>query len=150
MENLKVIKFKDGSLVKDSKTAGTVFFRVECAGFKSGSSLLVETTTYGQVRMKKTTFERLGITEGCNLNEVYAKFNIPAHKIYVKESITPQYDSHQPKVNPSKNNEVVVNASGQPIYYNTEVLIDSPENKDVFIPSASAASIAASASVEVI
>lgn len=144
MEKLNVITFKDGSLVKDSKTAGIIFFRVECKELKFVNNALLETKVSSNVRMKKELFEQLGITANADLNVVFAKVGVPAHKIVVKESLTPAYDGQSAKINPTTK-QPMLTASGQPIYYNTEVVIDSPENQSVFISASSAVTATAEA-----
>lgn len=147
MEKLIITKFKDGAIVNASKTEGVVFLRVT-TGDKpdfTDSGILMETKgKSATARMQVTMYEKYkaALAEGCDLNELFVSLGIAPKKIIKVETLTPQYDGHEAKKNPS-NNTICVNSLGQPIYYNTKIV--NLDVEDVIIPTGVAVAASAEA-----
>lgn len=101
------------------------------------NGLIVQSKRIAAYRAKLTTFEAMNITLGCDFNEKLKALGIKPMRIFVKESLTPQFEGHEPKKNPSTNQTVTTDA-GQPIYYNT--VVDYAEaGKDEFVSKSAVA-----------
>lgn len=149
MEKLIVSKFKDGSVVNASKTEGVVFLRVTTEGkvdFTDSGILLETKGRSATARMQVAMYEKhkAALAEGCDLNELFVSLGIAPKKIIKVETVTPQYDGHEAKKNPS-NNTICVNSLGQPIYYNTKIA--ALDAVDIVIPTGVGAVVTASAEI---
>lgn len=138
MSKLQIIPFKDANgvalpnAVKASTRKpewGSVLVMTTTVSIKDG--LINESKRVAAFRAKLTTFATLGLAIGGDFNESLKAIGAKPMTIAVKESLTPQFEGHTPKINPSTN-EVVKNAAGQPVFYNT-ILVEEGENQDVFV-----------------
>lgn len=144
MRKLIVITFKGedgakGPLMKDSTTSegwATMLVMEESITINNG--ILNHRKRVGAIRDKKENLLALGLKEGDDLNAVLGK----EHRITYFETVEPQYEGQQPKVNP-RNQEVIKNSAGQPIYLSAKVTEAGVE--DQLIGNAKAAVVASGA-----
>ena len=78
---------------------------------KTGGFVLDESTRSAYVQIKTDVAKKLNLVEGMDLNALGLNLSIAR-----KETREPQYEGHQPKINPS-NGEVVL-VAGAPVYMN--------------------------------
>lgn len=117
MRKLIVIPFKTGEAMLDSKTSegwATMLVMEESITINNG--ILNHRKRVGAIRDKKENLLALGLKAGDDLN---AKLGTESRVIYV-ETLEPQYEGQQPKVNP-KTKEVVKDSNGAPIYLSAKV-----------------------------
>ena len=95
---------------------------------KSGSFVIVESSRASYVQMQTEVARKLNLHEGMDLNSFGLNLTIAR-----KETREPQYEGHQPKVNP-KTGEVILE-DGAPVYMNDYVAPAGTE--DALIKSSS-------------
>jgi hypothetical protein len=149
MEKLIVSKFKDGSVINKSKTEGVVFLRVVTEGKTelTDSGILLETKGRGTtMRMQQAMYDKYKaqLAEGADVNALLSSLGVAPKKIIKVETVTPQYEGHTAKINPTTK-VVCLSAQGQPIYYNTKLA--DLDAVDVVIPTGVGAVATASAEI---
>ena len=147
MSNLKIGKFKDGSVIKQSASKpewASVMVVGETVGFNNG--IMNTSRRIAFLRGRKAELEALGLHEGTDLNAKLASLGADTVKIVRKESLTPAYEGQQPKINPTTQ-EVIKDASGNPIYMQ-DVLVNTASGETDELISATAPATVAEAGDE--
>lgn len=139
MTKLIVIPFKSGQLMKDStKSEGWATMLVMEESITINNGILNHRKRVAAIRDKKENLEKLGLKAGDDFNALLGK---NCRVAYI-ETTEPQYEGHQPKVNP-RTKEVIKDAAGKPIYLSAKVV--EPEVKDQLVESAKSAVTASGA-----
>ena len=124
MSNLRIGKFKDGSVVKPSANNpewGSVMVVGETVSFNNG--IMNTSRRIAFLRGKLEALQALGLQEGTDLNAKLASIGADTVKIVRKESLTPFYEGQEAKKNP-RTEEFIKDASGNPIYMQ-DVLVNT-------------------------
>lgn len=145
MKKLEVISFNgtdgkpNGVFIKQStKNPEWATVLVMTSAITMSNGVINNNKRIASIRAKKVELDALGLTLGCDFNEKLTKLGAKAMQIAVKETVAPQYEGHQPKINPTTK-AVITAVAGGSIYYNTVLVEDDGANHDVIIPSVKAA-----------
>lgn len=129
MRKLILIPFKSGELMRDSKTSeGWATMLVVEESITINNGILNHRKRVGAIRDKKENLTALALKAGDDLNAKLAEFGGKESRVVYIETTEPQYDKHQPKINP-KTKEVIKTAAGQPVYLSAKVMDASNEDQ---------------------
>lgn len=120
MRQLIVIPFKDGSLLKAGKKEGWASILVVETILTMNNGIINPRKRVGAIRGKKEDLEALQLKSGDDFNKKMEQLGGKECRVIYTETSEPQYEGHQPKVNP-RTKEVVKDAHGNPIYLSAEV-----------------------------
>ncbi len=126
MSKLIITPFKGvngqvGLVIKPStKKEGWGSVMVIATSHSVTNGILNEKKQVAFMRAKIEQLEKLNLASGKDLNEVLKGLGAKPMRIRVVESLEAQYQGHQPKINPTTK-AAITTASGQPIFYNTEL-----------------------------
>lgn len=129
MRKLIVIPFLTGEAIRDSKTSegwATMLVMEESITINNG--ILNHRKRVGAIRDKKEDLLALALKVGDDFNKKLAEYGGKESRVVYTETLEPQYEGHQPKINP-KTKEVIKNAAGQPIYLSANVMEASVEDQ---------------------
>lgn len=130
MRKLIVSAFKDGSLVRPSKSKpqfATIMVIESTTGVNKDGFLNTQKRV-GFIRGKAADLATLDVKAGDNINEIFAKKNIPLVKIIRREYETAQYEGQQAKINPTT--KVAVLYKGAPVFMEDIVVPASDPRED--------------------
>lgn len=146
---MKVLKFKDGTIVKDTKDAKLGRLMVQSISMSIGAhGIFNENKRIGFVTLPKTAIEALGLgVDGVDFNAKMVAAGVEASRIIVKETTTKEHESNQPKQYPANHKtmagELILDVDGNEIYSSTEVVPLSSTKQDIKIMSANQSALMA-------
>lgn len=138
MKTLIVSEFKDGTIVRPSKTKpGFATIMVIETSVKMSNGFLNNSKRVGFVRGKAEDLAALAVKKGDNLNQIFAAKQYPMVKIIRQERAgTPWFDGQPAKINPQTKAPVLHN--GIPVYMQDVVVSDIAAFEDELLTSSAA------------
>ena len=149
MNKLEVIKFKDGSIARESQSKPghyNVMVKGESFGLTANGALTKQTRYSFMTNITEETLATLNLVEGCDLNQKIKALGLPPLKLIVKETTEKTNENQEPKRYPEGHDlagQPVVDINGNAIYRTTYLVPATDEFQDELIQSST--SVAANA-----